>query len=156
VTEVDIAAFRHPPYLALLGIPKPLRAEVVAPGVGGARTAFFSDGRRFTQEITEWRPYERYAFTFQADPGFRVAWFLDLSDGPFRMSSGAYRLVSVPDGVRLSLSSRYELRGLAGAGLCVPVWLVMALFQRYLLRGIKANAEREEADGSSRAQGRGA
>jgi hypothetical protein len=35
ITEVDIASFRHPAYFALLGIPKPLRAEVTSPGVGG-------------------------------------------------------------------------------------------------------------------------
>jgi len=35
VTQVDIASFRHPAYLSLLGIPKALRAEVLRPGVGG-------------------------------------------------------------------------------------------------------------------------
>jgi hypothetical protein len=144
ITEVDIASFRHPAYFSLLGIPKPLRAEVVEPGVGGTRTAFFSNGRRFSQKITEWQPLERYAFTFQADPGFRVAYILDLSDGPFRMKAGTYRIVPGQGGVRLSLSSRYELYGIAGACLGVPVRLVLNLFQRYLLRGIKANAERQE------------
>ena len=141
ITEVDIASFRHPPYFSLLGIPKPLRAEVIEPGLGGARTAFFSNGLCFSQKITEWQPPERYAFTFRADPGFRVAYFLDLSDGPFRMKAGAYRIAPSPGGVRLSLSSQYELYGIAGGCLRVPVRLVLALFQRYLLRGIKANAE---------------
>ncbi|MFN8457513.1 MAG: SRPBCC family protein [Anaerolineae bacterium] len=144
ITEVDIAAFRHPAYFALLGIPKPLRAEIAQPGVGGARTAFFSNGRRFIQQITEWQPYERYAFTFQADPGFRVAYLLDLSGGPFQMKAGTYRLTPKQEGVWLSLSSQYELYGLSGVCLWVPVRLVLALFQRYLLRGIKANAERQE------------
>ena len=144
ITEVDIASFRHPTYFALLDIPKPLRAEVVEPGVGGARTAFFSNGLRFTQKITEWQPPERYAFTFRADPGFRVAYFLDLSDGPFRMKCGAYRIAPGQGGARLSLSSQYELYGIVGASLHIPVGLVLSLFQRYLLRGIKANAERQE------------
>ena len=144
ITEVDIASFRHPPYFALLDIPKPLRAEVVQPGVGGARTAFFANHLCFSQKITEWQPYERYAFTFSADPGFRVAYFLDLADGPFRLKTGTYRLAPSQGGVRLSLSSQYELYGIAGACLYVPVRLVLALFQRYLLSGIKANAERQE------------
>lgn len=144
ITEVDIASFRHPAYFSLLGIPKPLRAEVVKPGMGGARTAFFSNQRRFSQEITAWQPPERYAFTFQADPGFRVAYFLDLSDGPFRMKTGDYRIAPGQGGVRLSLSSQYELYGIVGLCLRLPVRLVLALFQRYLLRGIKANAERQE------------
>lgn len=146
ITEVDIASFRHPAYFSLLGIPKPLRAEVVKPGVGGARTAFFSNGRRFSQEITAWQPYERYAFTFRADPGFRVGYLLDLSDGPFQMKAGAYHITPGQGGVRLSLSSRYELDGIAGLCLRLPVRLVLALFQRYLLKGIKANAERQEMD----------
>ena len=144
ITEVDIAAFRHPAYFSLLGIPKPLRAEIAEPGVGGTRTAFFSKQRRFSQQITAWQPHERYAFTFRADPGFRVAYLLDLSDGPFQMKTGAYHIVSGEGGVRLSLSSQYELYGWMGACLYLPVKFVLALFQRYLLRGIKANAERQE------------
>jgi hypothetical protein len=144
ITEVDISSFRHPAYFALLGIPKPLRAEVVEPGVGGARTAFFSNRLCFSQQITDWQPHERYAFTFRADPGFRVAYILDLSSGPFRMKAGAYQLAPRDGGVSLSLSSQYELYGLAGGCLHIPVRLVLNLFQRYLLRGIKANAERQE------------
>lgn len=144
ITDVDIASFRHPAYFALLGIPKPLRAEVLTPGVGGKRTAFFSNRRRFTQEITAWQPYEHYAFTFRADPGFRVAYLLDLADGPFRMKAGTYYLKPDQGGVRLSLSSQYELYGLVGLCLRFPVRLVLALFQRYLLQGIKANAERQD------------
>lgn len=71
ITEVDIASFHHPAYFSLLGIPKPLRAEIDEPGVGGARTAFFSSRRRFTQKITEWRPFERYAFTKSATSPWR-------------------------------------------------------------------------------------
>lgn len=144
ITEVDIASFRHPLYLSLLGIPKPLRAEVSEPGVGGSRTAFFSNRLRFSQKITDWQPFERYAFTFQPDSGFRVGYLLDLSDGPFRMKAGDYYIAPSQSGVRLSLSSQYELYGLAGACLYVPVRLVLALYQRYLLRGIRANAERQE------------
>jgi hypothetical protein len=142
VINVDIASFRHPAYLSLLGIPKPLRAEVVREGVGGARIAFFAHDRRFSQEITEWQPPERYSFTFKADPGFRVAYFLDLSDGPFRMAAGGYRISPSELGTKLSLSSHYELHGVLGACLRLPVKLVLHLFQKYLLRGIRVNSER--------------
>jgi hypothetical protein len=142
VTQVDIASFRHPAYLSILGIPKPLRAEVLRPGVGGVRIAYFSKGRRFSQEITAWQPPEQYAFTFKADPGFRVAYCIDLADGPFRMVAGAYRLRRTDLGAQLSLASEYELRGALGACLRIPVRLVLHRFQSYLLRGIQANAER--------------
>jgi hypothetical protein len=146
VTQVDIASFRHPPYLSVLGIPKPLRADVLRPGVGGARTAFFSNHLRFSQDITEWQPSERYAFTFRPDPGFRVAYCLDLSDGPFRMVAGEYRLSRTGIGTRLFLFSQYELRGVRGACLRWPVRVVLHLFQSYLLRGIRANSERHAHD----------
>ena len=142
VTQVDIASFRHPIYLSILGIPKPLRAEVTQPGVGGARVAFFSNNLRFSQEIIEWQPYERYAFTFKPDPGFRVAYCLDLSDGPVRMVAGGYQINRSESGSRLTLSSQYELWGVPGACLRLPVRLVLHLFQSYLLRGIRINSER--------------
>lgn len=145
VTQVNLASFRHPAHLALLDIPKPVRAEVTQPGVGGARTAYFSNGLRFSQKIIEWRPPERYAFTFRPDPGFRVGYFLDLCGGPFRMIAGAYHILPTDAGVSLSLSSRYALDGILGYCLRVPVRLVLRWFQMYLLRGIKANAERSES-----------
>ena len=145
VTEVDIASFQHPAYFKLLGIPKPLRAEVTQPGVGGRRVAYFDNGRTFTQKITTWQPHAQYDFTFRADLGFRVGYLLDLSDGPFQMKSGSYRLVPEEGVVRLILVSQYELHGFWGWCLAIPVRLVLDLFQRYLLRGIKANAERDAA-----------
>lgn len=141
VTQVDIAAFPHHAYLSLLGIPKPLRAELLRPGLGGVRVAHFANNRRFSQAITAWEPPEHYAFTFTADPGFRVAYVLDLATGPFRMVAGAYTLRPAGHGTALTLSSEYELRGALGACLYGPVLLVLHHFQTYLLRGIRANAE---------------
>ena len=145
ITQVDIASFRHPPLFSLLGIPKPLRAETTEFGVGGTRTAFFSQDRRFEQKITRWEPFQHFAFTFQASPNFRVGYLLDLAGGPFRMTAGAYRLTPERGGVGLRLSSEYVLDGPVGVLLFVPVRIVLILFQRYLLRGIKANAERDAA-----------
>jgi len=141
VTEVAIESFRHPLYLRALGIPKPLRANVVKPGIGGARVAHFSNGLRFSQEITEWSPYSSYAFTFRADPGFRVGWLLDLGAGPFCLQSGAYRLAPHDSRIELTLTTRYRLSGFFGAVIRFPVAIVLFLFQRYLLAGIRRNAE---------------
>src|SRR5262245_37088817 len=85
ITEVDITSFHHPAYLSALGIPKPLRSEIIDARAGGVRIAYFDNDKRFTQEITFWKPPEQYSFTFRADPGFRVGHFLDLVEGPFRM-----------------------------------------------------------------------
>ena len=142
VIDVDIAAFDHPRYFVLLDIPKPLRAEVQQRGVGGRRVAHFAGGHRFSQLITAWEPNRHYAFTFSASPGFRVAYLLDLASGPFRMAGGSYVIEREGGGVRLTLTSDYELHGLVGRLLFPPVRLTLELFQRYLLRGIKANSER--------------
>lgn len=112
------------------------------------RKAFFSNGLCFSQVITEWQPHERYSFTFRPDPGFRAAYILDLSSGPFQMKAGSYHIIPRQHGVSLSLTSLYELRSFFRAGLFVPVRVVMIQFQRYLLSGIKANAEREALAGA--------
>jgi hypothetical protein len=156
ITDVDIVSFRHPVYLSALGVPKPLRAEIIDAGIGGSRIAYFDNDKRFTQEITSWKYPERYSFAFRADPGFRVGYFLDLAEGPFRVTSATYIISPVESGVRLKLESRYELRGAMGACLYLPVWLVLNLYQRYLLRGIKANAERDHAQGNNFNRDRGA
>ena len=144
ITEVDIVSFSHPTYFSLLGIPKPLRAEVTKPGVGGRRTRrFLQTAAPSARKSRYGKPHKRYDFTFQADPGFRVAFLLDLSAGPFQMKAGSYRIVAGQAGVQLFLTSQYELQGFFGLCLRGPVWLVLNLFQRYLLRGIKANAERD-------------
>ena len=141
VTQVDIASFPHPTYLRLLDVPKPLRAEVTTEGIGGARIAYFANGLRFSQEILEWHPPYRYRFTFCPDPGFRVGWVLNLRDGPFQMLSGAYDIVRQDGVTMLSLRSRYALIGFSGRLLKYPVSAVVSLFQRYLLNGIRRNAE---------------
>lgn len=74
-----------------------------------------------------------------------MGYLLDLSDGPFQMKAGSYRIVPDRNGIRLYLTSQYELPGFFGWCLRLPVRLVLHLFQRYLLHGIKANAEREAA-----------
>ena len=145
VTEVDIASFAHPLSMRLLGVPKPLKANVIRAGVGGARVAYFSNGLRFTQEITEWLPDVHYAFTFHADAGFKVGWLLDLGTGPFRLQSGAYLLSARDSRTRLTLTTHYVLSGVAGFVLWLPVALVLFIFQRYLLGGIRKNAESELA-----------
>jgi hypothetical protein len=148
ITEVDVASFHHPSYLKVLDIPKPTRAELVHSGERRKRIAYFENGKRFTQNVTAWAPCEEFSFTFEADPGFRVGFVLDLASGPFRMKSGSYTIEPAASGVRLQLTSTYELRGVCGLCLCVPVRLVLGRFQRYLLNGIKQNAEKEQAQGN--------
>lgn len=142
ITQVDIVTAKHPAIFRLFGIPKPLRAEMRASGEGGERIAFFANGLRFVQRITTWQPGFRYAFRFQPDPGFRVAYYFDLTKGPFRIISGSYELHAHPQGIELLLASHYTLRGVIGNLIALPVWLLMRIYQNFLLHSIRANCER--------------
>jgi len=149
IVDLDIASFQHPAIFRLLDIPKPLHAELTKSGLGGVRTAFFAGGKEFKQEVVRWEPPQAqentssFNFTIHACEGFRVGYFLDLHNGPFQMKAGGYRIESTEHGVRLSLSSEYELRGLFGVLLYLPVRLTLYFFQAYLLPGIRRNAEKK-------------
>lgn len=84
VTDVDIADFSHPTFFKLVGIPHPLRAEVLADGVDGERIAYFDTGKRFIQRITVWDPLREYAFTFNPEKGFTVVYLSTFPTASFR------------------------------------------------------------------------
>lgn len=126
----------------MLGIPKPLHAELFEERSERRRVAYFANGKRFSQEITSWKPLESYAFTFRADPGFKVAFFLDLSNGPFRLVSGEYHMTGANGGIEVTLTSTYFVGGFMRL-LSLPIALVMRAFQRYLLSAIKKSCEAE-------------
>lgn len=143
VTDVDVEAYPHPTIFKLLGVPRPLRAELKGDGVGARRTAWFDNGKRFTQVVLEWTPPQLYWFSFTADPGFRAGYLFDLSKGPFRMLEGWYQLDEIsPKVTRVKLGSLYLC---AIPRMQVIPWIigrVLPAYQRFLLRMIKANCER--------------
>jgi hypothetical protein len=142
VTDVDGMAYPHPAIFKILGVPRPLRAELKGAGVGAARTAWFDNRKRFTQLVSEWTPPTCLRFSFTADPDFRVGYLFDLSCGPFRIIEGWYHLDAVPPKTtRATLGTRYFCS--INRILIVP-WIirrVLLAYQRFLLRMIKANCE---------------
>lgn len=142
VTHVDVTAFRLPRVLGWMGIPKPMRSEIHTVGLQRERVAHFSNGCKFHQRITRWEPLKEYAFTFHTEPGFRVGYVLDLATGPFRIKDSAYRLEQRTEGTRVILTGSYELHGFGGWCLTFPVKVILSAMQRFLLNGIKKNAER--------------
>jgi hypothetical protein len=142
ITDVDLSAYPHPAIFKVLGVPRPLRAELRGDGVGAERTAWFDNGKRFTQVVSEWRPPAGYRFSFQADPGFRAGYLFDLSRGPFRMVEGWYRLEALgPKLTAATLGSRYLC---SIHPLLVIPWIiakVLPAYQSFLLRMIKSNCE---------------
>ena len=143
ITDVQIEQFSDPLIFKLLGIPKPLRAEVLAEGVGGKRIAYFNTGKRFIQEITAWKPYKEYSFLFNPEQGFIVGHFFDLHDGTFRVPSGSYLLTRTDNGTLLQLETTYSIDKRFYFLLALPVRIILMAFQRYLLRSIKKNSEHE-------------
>ena len=97
ITNVRIEQFSDPWIFRLLGVPKPLSADLLKAGEGGSRIAYFDSGKRFIQEITVWRPFEEYSFDFNPEKGFRVGYFFDLSDGVFQVPNGSYSLEAQDD-----------------------------------------------------------
>ncbi len=142
VTDVNIEQFSHPYLFRLLGIPKPLRAKIFKEGIGGIRTAYFDNGKSFSQRIVDWKPLKRYEFSFAPEIGFRAGHFFDLSKGPFKVLRGAYTLMPSDPVIILELVSWYSVTDPTRRLFGIPIRWVLELFQRYLLESIKRNSER--------------
>jgi hypothetical protein len=141
ITNVKIEQFSDPFLFKLLDIPKPLRAEVLSEGKGGQRVAYFNSGKRFMQEIIEWKPSTEYSFSFNPEKGFRVCYFFELSEGVFQIPSGAYFLTAGGQTTTLQLRTTYSIDKRLYILFNWPVRLILKLFQRYLLTSIKKNAQ---------------
>ena len=141
ITNVRIEQFSDPLAFKLLGIPRPLRADLLTEGKGGKRIAYFDSGKRFIQEITVWEPLKEYSFNFNPEKGFIVGYFFDISEGIFRVPNGAYFLTEKRNEITLELRTTYSLDKRLYWLFNVPVKLVLKAFQKYLLTSIKKNSE---------------
>ncbi|WP_316793028.1 hypothetical protein [Pedobacter frigoris] len=141
ITNVKIEQFSDPVIFRLLDIPKPLKAEMVLEGKHGKRIAYFKNGKRFIQEILEWKPFVEYSFSFNPEKGFRVLYCFDISIGVFRILSGSYLLSDQGEKTVLTLNSTYSIDRSLYYLLNLPVRIILKIFQRYLLISIKRNTE---------------
>jgi hypothetical protein len=141
ITNVKIEQFSDPIIFKLLDIPKPMRAEVISEGKGGKRIAYFDSGKRFIQEILEWKPCEEYSFSFNPENGFRVCYVFELSEGVFQIPFGAYHLLTVGNITTLKLTTTYSIDYRLYYFFNLPARLILKAFQRYLLTSIKKNSE---------------
>jgi hypothetical protein len=141
ITNVKIEQFSDPLAFKILGIPRPLKAEIISAGKGGKRIAYFDSGKRFIQEITSWQPFQLYSFDFNPEKGFMVGHFFDLADGIFRVPNGSYLLTETVAGTSLQLSTTYSLDRKIYFLFNIPVRIILKAFQQYLLSSIKKNSE---------------
>ena len=143
IVSVDIHAASHPLGFRIAGIPHPVRAEIVATGVGGQRIAYVATGRRFIQRITRWVPPREYAFTFNPEKGFKVLYFFDLSDGLVQIPAGSYLLTdqssTATSATRIRLTTEYSIDRRVALLFGLPVRVFLRGFQRYLLTEISRN-----------------
>lgn len=141
ITNVKIEQYSDPFIFKILGVPKPLKADLISTGDGGQRIAYFDNGKRFIQKITTWKLFREYSFEFNPEPGFIVGHLFDLSDGIFRVPTGTYLLSENNGMTTLQLSTSYSLKKGVYFLFNLPVRLILKAFHRYLLRSIKKNSE---------------
>lgn len=96
----------------LLGMPRPIRAELDTLAVGGQRAAIFERGLVFHETVFEYEPLRRMAFTIKADPDEIPPTAMDehvvVGGEYFDVLEGRYVLEPLGEGrCRLHLSSRF-------------------------------------------------
>jgi len=141
ITNVRIKQFSEPKIFRILGIPKPIKADLLVEGEGGERIAYFDNGKRFIQEITTWKPLEEYSFNFNPEKGFKVGYIFDISDGIFKIINGSYFLTTNKNITTLQLSTGYRLDSRIYFLFNVIVRKILKIFQKHLLTSIKRNSE---------------
>ena len=141
ITNVKIEQFTDPAIFKFLDIPKPLKAEIISEGKGGRRIAYFENGKKFMQEILVWKPLTEYSFSFNPEKGFRVCYFIELSEGVFQIPTGAYFLETIGKKTTLKLTTTYSIDSRFYLLFNYPARLILKIFQRYLLTSIKKNSE---------------
>ncbi len=131
-----------------VGFPRPTEAVLEGTGVGSVRYARFEGDLLFVEKVTEWDENRRLSFAIKADTANIPPTTLDehvIIGGPyFDVLHGTYWIEELgPDRVRLHLASDQRLA--TGFNAYAAWWTewVMADLQDYILRIVKARAERD-------------
>ena len=131
-----------------VGFPRPTEAVLEGTGVGSVRYARFEGDLLFVEKVTEWEENRRLSFSIKADTANIPPTTLDehvIVGGPyFDVLHGTYWIEPLgTDRVRLHLASDQRLS--TGFNAYAAWWTewVMADLQDYILRIIKARAERD-------------
>ncbi|RYE26314.1 MAG: hypothetical protein EOP45_04030 [Sphingobacteriaceae bacterium] len=141
ITNVEIEEFNFPWYFRFLNIPKPIRAKILEEGIGGKRMAYFDNHKTFIQEIITWEKNKTYSFTFNSEDTFRAGYFFNIFKGIFSISKGTYYITVVDNHNQIELETDYFIRKGFGWILNKPIYMILTLFQGYLLNTIKITSE---------------
>ena len=133
-----------------LGFPRPLAATLSYEGVGGVRTAGFTSGLSFLEEVTDWQPNKTLAFSIvaQGEGEERIAFPLGPEIGGrfVDVESGRYTIETImndngDEAVVLHLVSTQRLSSKLNAYAGFWVNAVMADLQGTILEVIKKRSE---------------
>ncbi|GGA36445.1 SRPBCC family protein [Sphingomonas psychrolutea] len=98
----------------VIGIPRPLGAQLVGSGVGAERRANWGDNVRFRERVIEWQPERRigWRFIFDDIDGWKFTDRHLMPDSPyFRVTTGGYTMQPLPDGrTRVTIHTRYWIQ----------------------------------------------
>lgn len=98
----------------LVGVPRPVRAELVGSGIGALRMAEWQHDIAFRERVTQWQEGEAIGWTFEFPPNEGWAFtdrHLRPDAGYMQIESGGYRLQEISPGhFRLTLATRYAAR----------------------------------------------
>ncbi len=136
----------HTSWTHRLGFPRPLAATLSHEGVGGVRTAGFTSGLSFLEEVTDWQPNKTLAFSIvvQGEPEERIAFPLGPEIGGrfVDVESGRYTIEVIDDTkVVLHLVSTQRLTSKLNAYAGFWVDAVMGDLQSTILEVIKSRCE---------------
>lgn len=129
-----------------LGFPRPLAATLSHEGIGGVRTAGFSSGLSFLEEVTDWQPNKTLAFNIvaQGELKERIAFPLGPEIGGrfVNVESGRYTIEEVGDDTTvLHLVSTQRLTSKLNSYAGFWVNAVMSDLQSTILEVIKLRCE---------------
>jgi hypothetical protein len=138
----------------LLGVPRPLRAEVDRVALGGLRTGYFEYGLVFDEVITELDSPRRMTFSISVDPKRLRRNSMErhaLEGSYFRFIDASYTLepiagASSGDGgrTRVVLSSRYEAKSSVNAYGKFCSSIILSDFQDRLLDVLRRRAAQQK------------
>lgn len=132
---------------SIIGVPKPIEANMNAQGVGAVRTSTWEKGVSFNEVITQWVPNERMTYTFDIDttliPDHAMDKHVKMGGEYFSPTSGGYFISQDALGNTV-LRIETSLLDNTNFGVYSRVWgeIIFRDFHRSLLTLIKTRSER--------------
>ncbi len=136
----------HFAWFRAAGLPHPVRATLVNPGIDGVRYASYDNGMKVIEPVQVWELYDRYRFGVLLDPesGQHTPLWSDVAGEHLHVQWVEYRIEPLSENqVRLHLTSRYVLETPVNPYAAAWVDFLLADFQHYILDIVTARAERQ-------------